>query len=135
MHLLGVHVEVPSNQPIVLLREATGERRVLPIFIGTPEATAIAMGLEQAERPGGRPQTHDPVGDLLAEVGAWVESIVITELRERIFSADIHFALRGEHHPLSARPSDAIAIAVRLGVPISAEEEVLESQARPDFGE
>ena len=77
MELVGVRVELPTNTPIVLLRETGGDRRMLPIFIGAPEATAIAFALEQVPTP--RPMTHDLVKNLLDEVGVTLERIVVTD--------------------------------------------------------
>jgi uncharacterized protein len=125
MHLVGVRVEMPTNSPIVLLREADGEHRVLPIFIGAVEATAIAFALQGVETP--RPMTHDLMRDLLVSLGVGVERIVITELRDRTFYAEIELtgsAAGGTK--VSSRPSDAIALAARLGTPIFAQESVLE---------
>jgi bifunctional DNase/RNase len=124
MELVGVRVELPSNAPIVLLRETEGGRRLLPIFIGGPEATAIAYALEHVETP--RPMTHDLMKNLLDELGVQVERIVVTELRESTFFAEIHLVSNGRQHAVSSRPSDAIALAVRTGTHIYAEEAVLD---------
>lgn len=124
MHLVGVRVEMPTNTPIVLLREAKGDNRVLPIFIGPVEATAIAYALQGVETP--RPMTHDLLRDLLVALGVTVERIIITELRDRTFFAEIHMVGKGSACTLSSRPSDAIALAARLGTPIFADEAVLE---------
>ena len=127
MHLVGVRVELPTNNPIVLLREADGDHRVLPIFIGAVEATAIAFALQGVVTQ--RPMTHDLMRDLLTELGIGVERIVITELRDGTFYAEIEMASNGSQHTVSSRPSDAIALAARLGTPIYAEEAVLEEAA------
>ena len=127
MHLVGVRVEMPTNSPIVLLREAEGQHRVLPIFIGAVEATAIAFALQGVVTQ--RPMTHDLMRDLLMELGIGVERIVITELRERTFYAEIEMTTNGTGYKVSSRPSDAIALAARLGTPIFAEESVLEEAA------
>jgi bifunctional DNase/RNase len=124
MELLGVRVELPSNSPIVLLRETGGERRVLPIYIGGPEATAIAFALEQVATP--RPMTHDLLKNVLDELGARVQRILVTELRDHTFFAELELNLGGRVHRVSSRPSDAIALAVRSGTPIFADESVLE---------
>lgn len=124
MHLVGVRVEMPTNTPIVLLRESTGDNRVLPIFIGPVEATAIAYALQGVDTP--RPMTHDLLRDMLVALGVTVERIVITELRDRTFFAEIHMVGNGAPCALSSRPSDAIALAARLGSPIFADEAVLE---------
>jgi uncharacterized protein len=124
MELVGVRVELPSNSPIVLLRETAGQRRVLPIFIGAPEATAIAFALDNVVTP--RPMTHDLMKDLLDELGARVERIVVTDLSERTFFAEIHLKAPAGDLRVSSRPSDAIALAVRVGAPIFAADEVVD---------
>ena len=129
MELVGVRVELPSNAPIVLLREASGDRRLLPIFIGGPEATAIAFALERVDTP--RPMTHDLMKDLLDDLGARVDRIVVTELRDSTYYAEIHLTVNGRTHEVSSRPSDAIALAVRVGTPIFAAESVLDEAAYP----
>lgn len=128
--LVGVRVELPSNQPIVLLRERNGQRRYLPIWIGGTEATAIAFALQGVTTA--RPMTHDLMKSLLDELSIDVERIVITELRDGIFYATIQMALGGARHEVSSRPSDAIALAVRSNTPIFAAEEVL-SEASIDM--
>ena len=124
--LVGVRVEVPSNQPIVLLRESEGGQRYLPIFIGSPEATAIVYALQGTETP--RPMTHDLFKSVLDDLGTKVLQVVITELHDGTFFAEIEFARDGGTYRISSRPSDAIALAVRYGdpVPIFAHEDVLE---------
>ncbi len=127
MQLVGVRVEMPTNNPIVLLREADGQHRVLPIFIGPVEATAIAFALQGVVTP--RPMTHDLLKDLLGALGVGVDRIVITELRDRTFYAEIEMTTNGSGYKVSSRPSDAIALAARLGTPIYADEAVLEEAA------
>lgn len=127
MDLVGVRVELPSNTPIALLRERTGARRVLPIFIGGPEATAIAFALEEVVTP--RPMTHDLMRDLLDDLGVSIESVAVTELRDRTFYAEIELHASDGVHRVSSRPSDALALAVRVGTPIYAEEAVLDEAA------
>ena len=125
MELIGVRVELPSNTPIVLLREMTGSRRFLSIFIGAPEATAIAFALEGVETP--RPLTHDLMKDVFDTVGVELLRVVITELREQTYYAELVLGANGRTHSVSSRPSDAVALAARVGCPILAEEGVLES--------
>ena len=123
MELTGVRVELPTNQPIVLLRERDGER-YLPIWIGAAEAAAIALSLQGVVTP--RPMTHDLMKNMLEDLAVGVRRILVTELRESTFYATIEL-LRGEDaYEVSSRPSDAIALAVRMSVPIFASEEVLE---------
>lgn len=123
LNLVGVRVELPSNAPILLLKESNGER-FLPIFIGGVEANAIVLALQGYEPP--RPLTHDLLKNVLDEVGAAVEHISITELRESTFYASIRIRIGETAYEVSSRPSDAIALAVRMGVPIFAHDEVLE---------
>src|SRR5947208_13003770 len=122
LNLVGVRVELPSNQPIVLLREKEGER-YLAIWIGAMDATAIAFALQGIVTQ--RPMTHDLLKNVLEEIQVHVERIVITELREGTFYAVIHMSRNGSRYEVSSRPSDAIALAVRVNVPIFASEEVL----------
>jgi bifunctional DNase/RNase len=123
MTLVGVRVELPGNQPIVLLKEREGER-YLPIWIGTSEATAIAFALQGVVTA--RPMTHDLLKNILDELAVNVSRILITELREGTFYATIEMARNGSTPlEISSRPSDAIALGVRLGVPIFAHEDVL----------
>jgi len=123
MELLGVQVELPSNSPLLLLREADGQGRVLPVVIDTPEAHAIHRGMEGIRLA--RPLTHDLLVSMLEELQANVVGVVVTELRERTFFAEIELQIGGETRTVSARPSDAIAIAVRTNTPIFASEDVL----------
>jgi len=125
MKLVGVRVEMPSNTPIVLLQETEGDARMLPIFIGQAEATAIALALEEVETP--RPMTHDLVRDLLVVLGATLEKVVITDLRDKTFFAELHLSVNGKDEVISCRPSDALAIAVRTGSDVFAEDHVVES--------
>ena len=120
LDVVGVRVEMPANQPIVLLREIGGER-YLPIWIGAVEATAIAFA-QQGVVPA-RPMTHDLMRDLLEALGADLRQIRITELRDGVFYAELVFASGVE---VSARPSDAIALALRTGTPIFGADAVLD---------
>ena len=123
MEVLGVQVELPSNSPLLLLREADGLGRVLPVVIDTPEAHAIHRGIEGIRLA--RPLPHDLIVNLLDELEATVISVQVTELRERTFFAEIELEVAGQKQTISARPSDAIAIAVRSETAIYASEEVL----------
>ncbi|MEP6624196.1 MAG: bifunctional nuclease family protein [Acidimicrobiia bacterium] len=125
VQLIGVRVEVPSNQPIVLLREEGGQR-YLPIFIGSPEATAIVYALQGMETP--RPMTHDLFVTVMGDFGVELRQVSITALSEGTFYAELELARDGAVTRVSARPSDAIALAVRLGdgVPILVEDSVFE---------
>ena len=123
LSLVGVRVELPSNQPIVLLKEANGDR-YLPIWIGAVEATAIAFALQGIQTP--RPMTHDLLRSILEETAVQVDQILISELVDQTFYAIIKMSRNGEAKEVSSRPSDAIALAVRINAPIFANEEVLE---------
>jgi bifunctional DNase/RNase len=123
LQLVGVRVELPTNQPIVLLKEREGER-YLPIWIGPVEATAIALGMQGIETQ--RPMTHDLMRDLLQGLSVAVDRIVITELRDGTFYAEIQMHNNGDAVAVSSRPSDALALAVRMGLEIFANEDVLE---------
>lgn len=120
LEVVGVRVEMPSNQPIVLLREAAGER-YLPIWIGAVEATAIAFAQEGVKPP--RPLTHDLMRDLLGATGRTLVEVRITDMREGVFFADLVLDNGAE---VSARPSDSIALALRTSTRIVCSPEVLE---------
>lgn len=114
VEVIGVRVEMPSNQPIVLIREVGGIR-YLPIWVGAVEASAIAFA-QQSVVPA-RPMTHDLLKTILEEMGNPLSSVLLTELREGIFYSELHFE---SGQIISARPSDSIAIALRSGAPILA---------------
>ena len=122
MKIINVQEVLPTNVPVVLLQEEAGDR-ILPIFIGRPEATAIGLSLANQTPP--RPMTHDLLAKIVDSFGFQVERIEITELREKTFFADIYFRGSTGVEVVSARPSDALAIAVRTGAAIYADEEVL----------
>ena len=123
LELLGVRLEQPANLPVLLLREQAGEQRLLPIYIGGPEATAIALALEGEVPP--RPLTHDLLRNVLIELGAEVVQVIITDLQEHTFFAELHLRVGGVTHVVSCRPSDAVALAVRGGTPLFAADQVL----------
>jgi bifunctional DNase/RNase len=123
MELVGVRLELPTKTPILLLRE-TGGARYLPIWIGPNEATAIAMALEGVEPE--RPLTHDLLKLLAEGLGAAVDRVVVTELSNGTFFADLVMTQGGEVVTVSARPSDAIALAARTSAPVFASREVLD---------
>ncbi len=120
LDVVGVRVEMPSSQPIVLLREVGGER-YLPIWIGAVEATAIAFA-QQGVVPV-RPLTHDLMRDLLEAFGEQLTEVRITDVKDGVFYAVLAFSSGTE---VSARPSDAIALALRTGTPIFGDEQVLD---------
>jgi bifunctional DNase/RNase len=115
VELVGVRIELPTNQPIVLLREVGGAR-FLPIWIGAGEATAIAFALEGVEPQ--RPLTHDLFTNAVGALGAQIDRVVVTELRDGIYFADLVFDRDGTEIVVSSRPSDAIALAARTDAPL-----------------
>jgi bifunctional DNase/RNase len=119
MRVVGVRVELPANQPILLLRESSGDR-YLPIWIGSVEATAIALE-QQGVKPS-RPLTHDLLKDVITAMSRRLEQVRITDLQGGTFFAELVF---DGGIKVSARPSDSVALALRMGVPIHAEERVL----------
>jgi bifunctional DNase/RNase len=123
MDLVGIRIELPTNTPILLLREHDGDR-YLPIWINTPEATAIALA-HDGIRPE-RPLTHDLVASLIEELGAKVNEVIVTELRGGTFYADLRLQVGDDIHTISSRPSDAVAIAVRTDAPVFASRELLD---------
>jgi bifunctional DNase/RNase len=123
MDLVGIRIELPTNTPILLLREHDGDR-YLPIWINTPEATAIALA-HDGIRPE-RPLTHDLVTSLIEELGAEVSEVVVTELRGGTFYADLRLRVGDDIHSISSRPSDAVAIAVRTDAPVFASRDLLD---------
>ena len=140
MELVGVRVQMPTSTPILLLRETTGRRRVVPIYIGGPEAHAIDLALSGT--PTARPMTHDLLAEVIESLGAALERIVVTELRDGTFFAELFLRdATGGVQTLSARPSDAVALAARTGSPIFAEEALIdeagieESESESDDGD
>ena len=120
VEVVGVRVEVPSNQPIVLLRELAGER-YLPIWIGAVEATAIAFAQQGVVPP--RPLTHDLMKDMLDALGQELAEVQITDMKDGVFFATL---VLGSGVEIGARPSDSIALALRTGSRIVCAEEVLD---------
>lgn len=120
MDVVGVRVEMPSNQPIVLLKESDG-KRFLPIWIGAVEATAIAFAQQGVEPP--RPLTHDLLKEIISATGNSLQKIFLSDIKDGVFFAELVFANGVE---VSARPSDAIALALRTNSPIYASSPLLE---------
>ncbi|HEY4334129.1 MAG TPA: bifunctional nuclease family protein [Ilumatobacteraceae bacterium] len=125
MELVGVRVEVPDNTPVLVLREQEGRQRVLPIMIGTPEASAIHYALEGVTSP--RPMTHDLFVDVLAVTGVQLLSVVVTEIREHTYYAELRLLSASGPLVVSSRPSDALALAARTGAQIFATDELLDA--------
>ncbi len=128
LELVGVRVEVPANTPMVLLREQEGRHRLLPIYIGSPEASSIHYALEGVQPP--RPLTHDLFLLALEQLGASVTQIIVTEMKDRTFYAEVHLTSTDGDKVISSRPSDAIALAVRCGAPLFARDELMDEQGQ-----
>ena len=124
MQIKGLMVDPVTNMPIVILKDDS-ESRVLPIWVGIFEANAIAIQIEKILSP--RPMTHDLLCNIIDALQAKAEKIVITDLRDNTFFALVHLDQDGRHLEIDARPSDAMALALRLEVPIFVEQEVLVS--------
>lgn len=123
MTIKGLMVDPITNMPIVVLRDAQGDR-VLPIWVGIFEANAIALQIENITTP--RPMTHDLLRDVIDTLDARVERIVVCDLKDNTFYAHIHLALDSDTRIIDARPSDAIALALRVRAPIFVEETVID---------
>jgi bifunctional DNase/RNase len=126
MSIYGVSFDMVGKQPIVLLKTQSGNK-FLPIWIGSTEASAILMKLQGVETP--RPMTHDLLSDTIAQLNAEVSRVTVTDLRENTFIATI--TVRGEagEIEIDARPSDALALAVRVDAPIYVDDKVIEDSA------
>ncbi len=125
MELVGVRVQLPANAPILLLREVDGQRRTVPIYIGGPEAHAIDLALSGTTTA--RPMSHDLWVAMINGLGCEIKQVVVTELRQGTFHAEISVEdAAGNTQVFSARPSDAVALAVRTAVPILANEDLIE---------
>jgi len=118
--VVGVRLELPSNQPVLILRDQQASR-YLPLWIGTAEATAISLALEGVDSP--RPLTHDLLANVINSLGGQVTSVSVSELVEGTFFATINFL---NHDSISARPSDAVALAVRNKVPVFVAQDVMD---------
>jgi hypothetical protein len=125
--LRAVRVDVGTSTPLLLLEEVGGER-VLPIFIGAPEAAAIAYALQGVESP--RPMSHDLLGHVISALGAQVFAVEITELSDNTFFANLRLVRSGEEIIVSSRPSDAVALALRVGAPILVSDDLMASEGK-----
>jgi bifunctional DNase/RNase len=124
MKIRGLIMDPVTNMPIVILRESDSET-VLPIWVGVYEANAIALEIEKVSTP--RPMTHDLLKNLLIGLETSVRKVVVTELKDDTFYAVIWLDRGGEIISIDSRPSDALALALRMDCPIYVEEEVLKS--------
>ena len=123
MSIKGLMVDPITNMPIVILKDKMGER-VLSIWVGIFEANAIALQIENVATP--RPMTHDLLRNIITDLDGSVDRIVVSDLKDNTFFAIIHLTVRGERIAVDARPSDAIALALRTQSPIFVEDKVLE---------
>ncbi|HEY8150478.1 MAG TPA: bifunctional nuclease family protein, partial [Vicinamibacteria bacterium] len=124
MNIKGLMIDPITNMPIIILRDQEGQR-ILPIWVGVFEANAIALQIENVQTP--RPMTHDLLKNIIDDLSAQVERIVVTELKENTFYALIHLRTNGHSIEVDARPSDAIALALRTRSPIFVEEAVIQN--------
>jgi len=131
MTIKGLMVDPITNMPIIILRDEAGQRG-LPIWVGIFEANAIAMQIENVATP--RPMTHDLLRNVIQDLNARVERVVVNDLKENTFFALIHLQSSGERVVVDARPSDAIALALRTKAPIFVEESVIDNAKTIDFG-
>jgi bifunctional DNase/RNase len=132
MVIKGLMVDPVTNMPIVILRDKVGER-VLPIWVGIFEANAIALQIENIATP--RPMTHDLLRNVISDLNGRVEKIVVTDLRETTFYALIYLTVGSETVAVDARPSDALALALRTQAPIFVEEHVIDSAKTVDLSQ
>ena len=123
MSIKGLMVDPITNMPIVILHDAEGQR-VLPIWMGVFEANAIALQIENVSTP--RPMTHDLLRNVIHDLQADVHKVVVSDLKDNTFYAVIHLVAQGQPVAIDARPSDAIALALRVRAPIFAEDTVID---------
>ncbi len=131
MTIKGLMVDPITNTPIVILKDREGDR-VLPIWVGVFEANAIALQIENVSTP--RPMTHDLLRNIITDLDGRVDRIVVSDLKDNTFFALIHLTVKGEGIAVDARPSDAIALALRTRAPILVEESVIDNAKTVDFG-
>jgi bifunctional DNase/RNase len=127
MQVVGITIDPGTQSPIVILRDLEN-RNILPIWIGILEANAIAVGLEKVKLP--RPMTHDLFKNVMDQLGVRLKKIEITDIKENTYYAVLHLETGGKTLTIDSRPSDALAIAIRLGAPILVHESVIEKAVR-----
>jgi bifunctional DNase/RNase len=130
MTIKGLMVDPITNMPIIILRDKDGQK-VLPIWVGIFEANAIALQIENVATP--RPMTHDLLKNVITDLEASVQKIVVCDLKENTFYALIHLLINGQSVAVDARPSDAIALALRAKAPIFVEDSVIENARSLDM--
>lgn len=128
MNVAGIALDARSNMPIIILRDVNG-KRVLPIWVGLFEAQSILFALEGIKPP--RPLTHDLLKSIVENLGSQVAKVVINALRDNTYFAQITFALNGKSVNVDSRPSDAIALALRVSAPIYIHDYVLNTATMP----
>ncbi|MGO9560459.1 MAG: bifunctional nuclease family protein [Acidimicrobiales bacterium] len=126
VRLSAVRVDLQSSNPVVLLEETEGAHRSLPIFVGAPEATAIAFALQGVELP--RPMTHDLMTEVLQTLGTRLERVVVTKLVESTFFAELQLKTGELSRVISCRPSDAIALALRTHSPLYVADDLMDAE-------
>jgi uncharacterized protein len=130
MVIKGLMVDPITNMPIIILKDKDGQR-VLPIWVGIFEANAIALQIENIATP--RPMTHDLLRNVIEDLNARVDKIVVSDLKDNTFYALIHLTVNGGSVAVDSRPSDAIALALRTRAPIFVEESVIDNAKTVDF--
>ena len=130
MMIKGLMVDPVTNMPIVILRDKDG-KRVLPIWVGIFEANAIALQIENVPTP--RPMTHDLLRNVIRDLKADIQKIVVCDLKDNTFYALIYLSVDGDTVAIDARPSDAIALALRVRAPVFVEEEVIANAKNADL--
>ena len=130
MTIKGLMVDPITNTPIVILKDKDGDR-VLPVWVGIFETNVIALQIENVATP--RPMTHDLLRNIITDLDGQVDRVVVSEVKENTFYAVIHLTVRGERIAVDARPSDAIALALRTKAPILVEESVIDNAKTVDF--
>ena len=130
MSIKGLMVDPITNMPIVILKDKEGDR-VLPIWVGIFEANAIALQIENIATP--RPMTHDLLRNVITDLEGHVDRVVVSDLKDNTFYALIHLTVRGERVTIDARPSDAIALALRTRAPIMVDEKVIDHAKTVDL--
>lgn len=126
VEVAGVKVDLRSNSPVLLLQELSTPYRVVPIFIGVPEANAIDLAIANVDPP--RPLTHDLTCAFLEVLDAQISQVVVTEVRNGTYYAEVTLVANGIEHCISARPSDSVALAIRCGASIFVDEAIMNAE-------
>jgi len=126
VEVAGVKIDLRSNSPVLLLQELSTPYRVVPIFIGVPEANAIDLAIANVDPP--RPLTHDLACTFLDVLDAQISQVVVTEVRNGTYYAEVTLVANGIEHRISARPSDSVALAIRSGASIFIDEAIMNTE-------